>query len=84
MFSKHLLFQVCRRTVAQRRQKKMMPFVVSSSAYGPPSLSTAVKSSGPIVKNYQRVPTSTKEFLYQQQQQQQQVDNTETKEPLLT
>ena len=65
-----LAFLVCRRTVAARRQKKLMPFVVSSTSYGPPSLSTTVKSSS-IVKNYQRVPTSTKEFLYQQQQQQQ-------------
>jgi hypothetical protein len=82
-----LAFLVCRRTVAQRRQKKLMPFVVSASSYGPPSLSTTVKSSGPIVKNYQRVPTSTKEFLYQQQQQQQQLADQlqgETKEPLLT
>ena len=77
-----LAFLVCRRTVAQRRQKKLMPFIVSST-----SMPTNVKSSGPIVKNYQRVPTSTKEFLYQQQQQQQQqVDqgHVETKEPLLT
>lgn len=66
-----LAFLVCRRTVAARRQKKLMPFVVSPTSYGPPSLSTTVKSSS-IVKNYQRVPTSTKEFLYQQQQQQQQ------------
>ena len=80
-----LAFLVCRRTVAQRRQKKMMPFVVSASNYGPPALSTSIKSSGPIVKNYQRVPTSTKEFLYQQQQQQQAEQlQGETKEPLLT
>jgi hypothetical protein len=80
-----LAFLVCRRTVAQRRQKKLMPFVVSASTYGPPSLSNGLKSSGPIVKNYQRVPTSTKEFLMQQQQQQlvEQLQG-ETKQPLLT
>jgi hypothetical protein len=73
-----LAFLVCRRTVAARRQKKLMPFVVSSSAFGPPS--AAVKSSGSIVKSYQRVPTSTKEFLQQQQQHL----GSEKKEPLLT
>ena len=79
-----LAFLVCRRTVAQRRQKKLMPFVVSPSSYASPTLSTSIKSSGPIVKNYQRVPTSTKEFLYQQQQQQLDQSQGETKEPLLT
>lgn len=73
-----LAFLICRRTVAQRRQKKLKPFIVSSTSYGPPSLPSA-----PIVKNYQRVPTSTKEFLYQQQQQMEQKGG-ETKAPLLT
>ena len=56
------VFYVCRRNAVQRRhklQEKMAPFVVDPRAYNrrPPPMAT------PIVKSYQRVPTSTKELL---------------------
>lgn len=70
------------RTIRSKNKQKLKPFIVSPAAYGPPPISTSVRSA-PIVKNYQRVPTSTKEFLYQQQQLQLQQES-ETKAPLLT
>jgi len=70
------------RTFRNKNKQKLKPFIVSPAAYGPPPISTSVRSA-PIVKNYQRVPTSTKEFLFQQQQLQMQQDS-ETKAPLLT
>lgn len=70
------------RSFRRRNKQKMKPFFVSPAAYGPPPVSTSVRSA-PIVKYYQQVPTSTKEFLYQQQQLQLQQES-ETKAPLLT
>ncbi len=79
-----LMFILCRRSIAERRKKAaMVPFSVSSVVSSRPI-------STPIVKNYQRVPTSTKEMLAQQQQQQQQhtsleiTGKSETQKPLLT
>lgn len=74
-----LAFVLCRKS-ASRRQKKsqMVPFVVSTHDF-----STVSKSSSPIVKNYQRVPTSTKEMIMQQQTTLEKVIS-ETQKPLLT
>lgn len=50
-----LAFILCRRSALEKQKKQnLVPFVVSSRDF---SLST------PIVKNYQRVPTSTKELI---------------------
>lgn len=53
-----MLFVVCRRASAERREKRLKqlkPFVVSDFKQPPPQNN--------IVKSYQRVPTSAKEFL---------------------
>lgn len=54
-----LAFILCRR-YSQKRQKKAMPFIVSSQEF---TLASTTGKSTPIVKNYQRVPTTTKELI---------------------
>eukprot|EP00095_Tigriopus_kingsejongensis_P012720 maker-scaffold43_size480169-snap-gene-1.18 protein:Tk12720 transcript:maker-scaffold43_size480169-snap-gene-1.18-mRNA-1 annotation:"PREDICTED: uncharacterized protein LOC100574986 isoform X3" len=57
-----ILFFVCRRSVLERRAKqKMVPFVLSASHHH--GKNNLYHQPSPIVKNYQRVPTSTQEFL---------------------
>ena len=70
-----LAFFLCRKSLLERREKqqKMAPFIVSSD----PRVTSATSGShfaglnkpgghrfSPIVKSYQRVPTSTQEFLH--------------------
>ncbi|TRY80120.1 hypothetical protein TCAL_14826 [Tigriopus californicus] len=61
------LFFLCRKSALERRaKKKMVPFVVSSSTHHYGQSATIYQpcsTNSPIVKNYQRVPTSTREML---------------------
>merc|ERR1712241_1019457 len=62
-----LAFILCRKSMISRQHKtKSMPFVISSVN----SHNHHHQKSSPIVKNYQRVPTSTKELMQQQNQHQ--------------
>ena len=71
-----LAFILCRKSMLSR-QKKSMPFVISSVN----SHNHHHQKNSPIVKNYQRVPTSTKELM--QQQQKLELGLNETQKPLL-
>lgn len=76
-----LAFICCRRKLSHR-QKKMastVPFVTVSSR------DFTIKTAGtPIVKDYQRVPTSTKEMIQQSRHQTSLEMGLETQRPLLT
>ena len=74
-----LIFILCRKSMLERHNKqKLVPFVVSTSGSG-------FTKSSPIVKNYQRVPTSTKEMMKQQPQSTVEMGlNSDTQKPLLT
>jgi uncharacterized protein YpmS len=84
-----LAFFLCRRLKnrkLQQKKKSMVPFVVSTG-----HRDFHQKSSSPIVKNYQRVPSSTKELIManqqaqlQQNHQQLEMGLSETQRPLLT
>ena len=79
-----LAFILCRKSMISRQHKtKSMPFVISSVN----SHNHHHQKSSPIVKNYQRVPTSTKELMQQQNQHQSQLAAemglSETQKPLL-
>ena len=79
-----LAFILCRKSMISRQHKtKSMPFVISSVN----SHNHHHQKSSPIVKNYQRVPTSTKELMQQQHQHQSQLAAemglSETQKPLL-
>lgn len=72
-----LIFILCRKSMLERHNKqKLVPFVVSTSGSG-------FTKSSPIVKNYQRVPTSTKEMMKQQSTVEMGL-NSDTQKPLLT
>jgi len=74
-------FILCRRSLAKRGQKsanQMVPFIVSSHDFNTASKTT----STPIVKNYQRVPSTTKELMLKQQSTLEMGLN-ETQKPLL-
>lgn len=62
-----ILFFLCRKSALERRaKKKMVPFVLSSSSHHYGQSATIYQpcaTNKPIVKNYQRVPTSTREML---------------------
>ena len=77
-----LMFILCRRSIQERRKKsQMVPFVVSSATMTSGSRTV----STPIVKNYQRVPTSTKELLAQQHTSLDlSTGSSDTQKPLLT
>lgn len=76
-------FFLCRKTMRKNKEKKaaLAPFTGASSILrtsGPPH-------STPIVKNYQRVPTSTMEMMSNQvQQEKAEMGMSETQRPLLT
>jgi len=72
-----LAFILCRKSMLSRQHKKSMPFVISSVN----SHNHHHQKNSPIVKNYQRVPTSTKELM--QQQQKLELGLNETQKPLL-
>lgn len=72
-----LAFILCRRRMTRQKKAAMVPFVVSDFK---PSGATCT----PIVKDYQRVPTSTKEIIQQQQRQTSLEMGLETQRPLLT
>jgi len=80
-----LAFILCRRSV-QRQHKKnhMVPFVVSSRDFtSTASSSSKYSSSSPIVKNYQRVPTSTKELMQHSSVVEMQMNQNQSERPLL-
>merc|ERR1711997_646983 len=54
-----LAFILCRRSMQSHQKKSHMPYVVSTD------FSSSKHYSSPIVKNYQRVPTTTKELMQQ-------------------
>lgn len=59
-----LLFFLCRRSAQERREKRrqmVQPYFVTSMTN--PRYTDPKSMSSPIVKSYQRVPTSTKEFM---------------------
>lgn len=77
-----LMFILCRKSMLERQQKqKSVPFVVTS---GSSSSRYSAKHSTPIVKNYQRVPTSTKEMMLKQQSTVELGITSDTQKPLLT
>ena len=77
-----LMFILCRKSMLERQQKqKSVPFVVTS---GSSSSRYSAKHSTPIVKNYQRVPTSTKEMMLKQQSNVELGITSDTQKPLLT
>jgi len=75
-----LAFILCRRS-AQRHQKKthMVPFIVS-----PTDFTSSKHYSSPIVKNYQRVPTSTKELMQHSSVVEMMQNQNQSERPLLT
>lgn len=74
-----LAFILCRKSMLSRQKnKKAMPFVISHGGV------IQNQKSTPIVKNYQRVPTSTKELMRDQQPQMAEMGLSETHKPLLT
>jgi len=74
-----LAFILCRKSMLSRQKnKKAMPFVISHGGV------IQNQKSTPIVKNYQRVPTSTKELMRDQQPQMAEMGLSETQKPLLT
>ena len=76
-----LAFILCRKSMLSRQKNaKQMPFVISHGSSGV----IQNQKSTPIVKNYQRVPTSTKELMQQQQPQMAEMGLSETQKPLLT
>jgi len=76
-----LAFILCRKSMLSRQKnKKSMPFVISHTS----GHVIQNQKSSPIVKNYQRVPTSTKELMQQQQPQMAEMGLSETQKPLLT
>jgi len=81
-----LAFILCRRSV-QRQHKKnhMVPFVVSSRDFTSTTATSSSKysSSSPIVKNYQRVPTSTKELMQHSSVVEMQMNQNQSERPLL-
>jgi len=79
-----LAFILCRRSV-QRQHKKnhMVPFVVSSRDFTSTASSSKYSSSSPIVKNYQRVPTSTKELMQHSSVVEMQMNQNQSERPLL-
>ena len=77
-----LMFILCRKSMLERQQKqKSVPFIVTS---GSSSSRYSAKHSTPIVKNYQRVPTSTKEMMLKQQSNVELGITSDTQKPLLT
>jgi len=81
-----LAFILCRRS-AQRHHKKtnMVPFIVSSTAnFSSSSSSKQHYHSSPIVKNYQRVPTSTKELMQPHSSVVDMMNQNQSERPLLT
>merc|ERR1711902_93271 len=78
-----LMFILCRKSMLERQQKqKSVPFVVTSGCSS--SSRYSAKHSTPIVKNYQRVPTSTKEMMLKQQSNVELGITSDTQKPLLT
>lgn len=75
-----LAFILCRRSVQRHHKKSLMvPFIVSSTDF---SSAGSKHHSTPIVKNYQRVPTSTKELM--QAQHTVEMQQNQSERPLLT
>lgn len=78
-----LAFILCRRSASRHHKKaNMVPFIVSSTDHF--SSKQMMGSSSPIVKNYQRVPTSTKELMMQQHSVAVEMQQNQSERPLLT
>lgn len=73
-------FMVCKKSMLDKKdkkQQKLVPFIVSTDP-------RVINKKSPIVKSYQRVPTSTQEFLHSDFHASSSVKESPSQVPLLT